>query len=139
MEISLERAAYIASLQGAGVARSAAERMATEKFGPAVVVDARTEKDIEHLGDVMMQKLGFEVIRFSHPGKTKQTPGIADRLYIRRPRSPHAGIAVWVEYKSATGRQRPGQAMFQELVTSVGQHYVLGGLDELSAWLKGVL
>jgi SPX domain protein involved in polyphosphate accumulation len=33
------------------------------------------EKAIEHACDQLAQKAGARVIRFSHPGKTQQTPG----------------------------------------------------------------
>lgn len=145
----LARAQYVERLRSHGVAAWAAEDEATRRFGaptPEPSVDDRLEKAIEHDGDVMMQKAGFEVIKFSHPGKTKQTPGIADRRYYRRPRViERAGgqylqpaLSVWWEAKSATGAQRPGQKVFQELVEACGEAYVLGGLDALSAWLSGV-
>lgn len=95
-------------------------------------VDKRAlEKTIELEGDRLMQKLGFEVIKFSHPGKTKQTEGIADRRYYHR----RHRLAVWWEAKSATGAQRPGQRLFQELVEACGEHYVLGTHDALVTWL----
>jgi len=37
------------------------------------------EKEVEHGGDVMMQKLGFEGNSILAPGKTRQTPEIPDR------------------------------------------------------------
>jgi len=110
----------------------------------SAAVDARAlEKQIERAGDVLMQQLGFEVIKFSHPGKTQQTPGIPDRRYYRRPRIVERidgrfwtpPLAVWVEYKSATGSQRPGQKLFEEMVVACDEHYVLGGIAELRAWL----
>jgi hypothetical protein len=105
--------------------------------------DAWSEKRIEAEGDDMMRKLGFEVIRFSHPGKTQQTPGIPDRRYYRRPRMLELrdgrflapAITVWVEYKSATGEQRPGQKLFQELVEACGETYLLAGPGALETWL----
>jgi hypothetical protein len=142
-----ERELFLALLKKAGVGEESAIAEADRRFGPATIslpdVERAREKEIEHAGDVLMQKLGFEVIRFSHPGKTMQTPGIADRRYYRRPRTVErrdgqfitAAIAVWWEAKSATGEQRPGQKLFQELVTACGEQYVLGGIDELAAWL----
>lgn len=143
----MDRATFVLAARAQGVPLDQAERRAAELYG--AVEDRRTEKQIEHAGDVLMQKLGFTVIRFSHPGKTKQTPGIPDRLYLRRPRRqmgvlasgqevPYArlkALSVWVEYKSASGQQRPGQKLFQELVTACGHNYVLGGIAELTAWL----
>lgn len=133
-----------------GFGREEAERQVRAQLGgppPDPELSERElnalEKQIEHDGDVLMQKLGFEVIRFSHPGKTKQTPGIPDRRYYRRPREierPNGrflqpALVVWVEYKSGTGRQRPGQKLFQEMCEACGEHYVLGGLENLNAWL----
>jgi hypothetical protein len=145
------REAFIAQLRAANVDGAAAEREATRRYGPAgsgaaiPTVDARAlEKQIEHACDVLMQKLGFDVLRFSHPGKTMQTEGISDRRYMRRARivdSPRGGkhwqraVCVWFEAKSATGEQRPGQALFEELVEACGEEYVCGGVDELTAWL----
>lgn len=141
----MDRAAFLAAMRDQGIPLDVAEREAEQRY-PTVEIPAadarRLEKQIEHECDVMMQKLGFEVIRFSHPGKTKQTPGIADRRYYRRPNvSPRrlgsgwTPISVWFECKSAHGRQRPGQKLFQELVTACGEHYVIGGTEELAAWL----
>lgn len=107
-------------------------------------IDERAlEKQIEAECDRMMLKLGFEVIRFSHPGKTRQTEGISDRLFLRRSRIVERSDgryltkprSVWVELKSATGKQRPGQKLFQELVEACGEAYVCGGLEALVAWL----
>jgi hypothetical protein len=113
------------------------------------------EKSVEHAGDRLMLALGFVVIKFSHPGRTKQTPGIPDRRYYRVPRvvgvtkMPDGRVfenrsdahVVWWEAKSATGTQRPEQKLFQELVESCGEQYVLGGLEKLNAWLlaRGVV
>jgi hypothetical protein len=90
-----------------------------------------TEKQIEHACDQLAQKAGARVIRFSHPGKTQQTPGIADRLYC----FPRAEIALWFEVKTPRGEQRPGQVLFEEIVTASGQHYACGGIGDLRAWL----
>lgn len=95
------------------------------------VDEGALEKTIELEGDRLMQKLGFEVIKFSHPGKTKQTEGIADRRYYHRRRC----LALWWEAKSATGAQRPGQRVFQELVEACGETYVLGTHEALINWL----
>jgi hypothetical protein len=89
------------------------------------------EKAIEHACDQLAQKAGARVIRFSHPGKTQQTPGIADRLYC----FPAKGFALWFEVKTPRGQQRPGQVLFEELVTSCGQRYACGGIGDLRAWL----
>jgi hypothetical protein len=107
----------------------------------ARVVDAaelgKLEKEIEHACDKLVLAIGGKVVKFSHPGKTKQTPGIADRLYG----FPWLRLAVWWECKAPAGKQRPDQKLFQEDVTSCGQEYALGGLGDLKQWLvaRGVV
>jgi hypothetical protein len=93
----------------------------------------RLEKEIEHAGDQLMRALGFEIVRFSHPGKTKQTPGIPDRRYYHRARH----LAVWWEVKAEWGTQRPDQRVFQEMCEAVSETYLLGGLAVLRTWLAG--
>lgn len=97
----------------------------------------RLEKEIEAACDKIVLALGGRIVKFSHPGKTKQTPGIADRLYC----FAWLRLAVWWECKTPDGTQRPDQKLFQEDVTSCGQSYALGGLGDLKAWLvaRGVV
>jgi hypothetical protein len=93
--------------------------------------EERLEKTIELEGDKQMRALGFEVVKFSHPGKTKQTLGIPDRRYYHRGRR----LVLWWEAKSATGIQRPDQKLFQEMCEACGEIYVLGTDDDLFLWL----
>lgn len=97
----------------------------------------RLEKEIEHECDRIVLALGGKVVKFSHPSKTKQTPGIADRLYG----FPWLRLAVWWEAKTPDGKQRPDQKLFQEDITSCGHEYALGGLGDFKAWLvaRGVV
>lgn len=102
--------------------------------GARVIDDAeigRLEKEIELACDKLVRALGGIVVKFSHPGKTKQTPGIADRLYG----FPRHRAALWFEVKTPTGKQRPDQRTFEEDVRACGQEYALGGLGDLRAWL----
>lgn len=91
----------------------------------------RLEKEIEHECDRLARALGFQVVRFSHPGKTKQTPGIPDRRYYHVARR----VALWLEVKAPAGKQRPDQRLFQEMCESVGETYLLGGLGDFRRWL----
>jgi hypothetical protein len=95
------------------------------------------EKQIEHEGDVMMQRLGFEAIRFSHPGKTRHTAGIPGRRYYRRPRAGSLALGVGrvQERRWATTPTK----LFQELVEACSEAYVIGGLGELAAWSRKTL
>jgi len=92
-----------------------------------------------------MQIFGFTAIRFSQPRNAMQTAGIPDRRYYRRYHHGGAGssyftspLAVWVEYKSTKGKQRPAQRQFEELVRACGESYVLGGIDQLQEYLVNV-
>ncbi len=97
------------------------------------VRDARTEKMVEHSGDLLMSSLGFEVVRFSQARATMQTPGIPDRLYVSIARK----LGVFWEAKAWNGRQSDSQRWFQSLVTasSCSWHYVVGTDDDLTTWL----
>jgi hypothetical protein len=109
---------------------------------PEVDEDA-LEKIVEHEGDKLMAALGFEIVRFSHPGRTKQTPGIPDRRYYRQPRIVQRSdgqfimrpFALWWEAKSSTGEQRPDQKLFQEMVEACGETYLVGTHQVLLDWL----
>lgn len=69
--------------------------------------------------------LGCEVIWFSQPRATMQTPGVPDlKVYCRRKR-----LTWWHECKAAGGQQSPAQVGFEQLARACGEHYVLGGWD----------
>lgn len=148
--MSAEYNALVLSLRAANVGQEAAERYARQTLGvsgngvevPDVDEDA-LEKAIEHEGDKIMRGLGFEIVRFSQPRATKQTPGIADRRYYRRHRLVETSygrkfvgaLALWWEAKSATGEQTPAERLFQEMVEACGETYLLGTHEALIAWL----
>jgi len=105
------------------------------------------EDDHVAAADEFMRALGFEVVSFSQKKRAKVTPGIPDRRYYRRPRTPQSGgpwtrtnmrceaVVLWWEAKSATGRQRPDQKLFQEMAEACGETYVLGTHEDLINWL----
>lgn len=78
--------------------------------------------------------LGTVRPRGDTPG-TRQTPGIGDLFACLR------GRALWVECKAAGGRLRPEQAVFRAAVRETPCHHVVGGVDEVVAWLvaQGIL
>jgi hypothetical protein len=148
--MAFDRAAFVANLRASypGITLEDAERAAARMAGehqngvavsggaPLPPTDEETaalEKSHEHEGDKLMRALGFEVVRFSHPGKTKQTPGIPDRRYYHRARR----LAFWFEVKAEWGQQRPDQHVFQEMAEAVGEPYVLGTVGVLRTWLAG--
>jgi hypothetical protein len=40
-----------------------------------------------------------------------------------------------MEVKTPRGKQRPGQVLFEELVTACGHDYLEGGVGDLRVWL----
>jgi hypothetical protein len=130
----------VEQLRAQGVPLTKAQAAAREALGmpspesierSELEISAR-EKEIEAEGDRIMRALGFDVVRFSHPGPTKQTPGIADRRY----RHARRRIALWWEAKAEWGRQSPAQRDFQLTEEACGQTYVLGTHAELLNWLQ---
>ena len=108
--------------------------MPTSRRGRTLSVDGvLTEKQVEHLGDQLMQTLGFEIVRFSMARATQQSPGIPDRLYINSTKK----FAVWWEAKRAGGKQSYAQQDFEAMVNAVGTwQYVCGTDDALVAWCR---
>jgi hypothetical protein len=54
---------------------------------------------------------------------------------------PRAIESFWFECKRDGGKQSRYQRDFQEMCEAAGEHYVLGGLAELTVWLerKGII
>jgi hypothetical protein len=93
------------------------------------------EKRVEQLCDELVLKTGGEIVKFSHPGKTKQTPGIADRIYAWRRLPRNDRLISWWELKTDENMQEPGQKEFQQLVTDCGWSYYAGGYGDFKNWL----
>lgn len=91
-----------------------------------------SEKQVEHLGDKLMSAVGFEIVRFSQPRNTMQTPGIPDRRYYH----PTRKLVLWWEAKRAKGKQSMAQQDFQAMVENCGEEYVVGTDDVLVTWLR---
>ena len=85
-----------------------------------------TEKQIQRAIVKVLKQFGCDVVNFSQPFGALQTPGIADLKVYHRDRNRTA----WFECKRPGGKQSPGQRAFQVLVESVGERYVLGGMQE---------
>lgn len=65
-----------------------------------------------------------------HQG-TCQTPGLGDLFAVLR------GRALWCEVKARGGKLRPEQVVFRDAVQTTPCHHVVGGVDEVVAWLVG--
>lgn len=93
--------------------------------------ESAREKAVEHEGDRIMGALGFIAVRFSHPGKTKQTPGIPDRKYYHERRR----LTLWWEAKAEWGKASPAQTEFHRMAKACGEHVVVGTHADLLNWL----
>lgn len=97
---------------------------------------APLEKSVAKDCDVMMRDMGWTVIKLSQRGgsrvrKSHVTAGVPDRRYYRE------GDSFWFESKQADrGVQSEEQKAFQSMVERAGELYVIGGLKELTAFLK---
>jgi hypothetical protein len=92
------------------------------------------EKQVEQACDKLALAMGCEIMRYSQPRATKQTPGIPDRRYRHRSR----GFVFWFECKATDGKQSPAQREFQLGEEACGQVYVLGGRPELARHLASL-
>ena len=100
---------------------------------PPRVPERIVQRQVVHL----LRSLGGEVWvlgtvrpRGDTPG-TRQTAGIGDLFCCLR------GRALWVEVKAAGGKLRPEQQQFRAAVLQTPCHHVVGGVDEVIAWLVG--
>jgi hypothetical protein len=83
--------------------------------------------------------LGTKRPKGDHPG-TRQTPGLPD-LYVFLPNGDPYGLsgrppAVWIEVKARDGRMRRGQRTFRDCCASRGIPHIVGGLDDVLAFLR---
>lgn len=85
------------------------------------------ERVVEAQCDDLVLQLGWQVVRFSQPRNTMQTPGIPDRKYYHMARR----LTLWFECKREGGRQSQAQRRFQLMAEACGERYVLGGVAEL--------
>lgn len=101
---------------------------------------------LEKYEDIFIRKLyrtaGCSVITFSQAQKAQQTPGIPDmRVY-----DPRSGTAWWHEIKRQSGPewlktnhgQTEHQVIFQRLVESFGEEYLIGARDVAEAKLREI-
>lgn len=106
----------------------------------------KVKPPLESREDSYIRKLyrtcGCTVISFSQPRRTKQTPGIPDLLVFE----PKSGAWWWHEVKRQTGPrfvrvksgQSPMQVIFQNLVESFGQTYLIGARDVAEEKLRAL-
>lgn len=86
---------------------------------PSEVLDPRSEKEIQASVKRFLQGIGYSVWDTSQPFAAKITPGLPDLFVTGR------GRCVWIECKSAKGKQSEAQATFQAAVEANGGRYIL--------------
>jgi hypothetical protein len=67
---------------------------------------------------------------------TGQTAGIPDLFTFLPMRDGVGPRALWIEVKSTGGRLRPEQAEFRDLCHGAGGAHIVGGLDDVLAYLQ---
>jgi len=96
---------------------------------------APLEKSVARDCDNLMLKLGWSVVKLSQRGSYRVrtshvSPGVPDRKFYR------GTDTFWFETKQLHGVQSEEQKTFQKMAEGAGELYVLGGLNELTAFLK---
>lgn len=90
-----------------------------------------TEKETQHAVRRLLASVGARVWDTSQPFRAKITPGLPDLLAF----VPGRGL-VFIECKRPGGKQSPAQREFQAECEAAGVPYVLGGVDEVAAYLN---
>jgi len=91
-----------------------------------------TEKQVQAAIVKRLSRLGVAVYSTSQARASRVSPGLPDLVCIDR----HRGV-FFVETKAEGGKQRPERRVFQERCEEAGGSYVLGGLAEVEAFLRG--
>lgn len=91
-----------------------------------VRLEDRTEKEVQRAIKSALRTLGFSVWDTSQPFKAAIMPGLPDLFATGR------GVCVWIECKSAKGKQTDAQRVFQGAVEANGGLYFIGR-DEVGA------
>lgn len=91
---------------------------------------------LERLG-AKIWVLGTRRPKGDYPG-TRQTPGLPD-LLVCLPRCARLGwrmTRLEIEVKTKQGRTSDAQLEYQALCRATGISHILGGLDDVLAWLR---
>lgn len=101
---------------------------------PAKALESEEQRDVTKL----VRRLGGNVVSFSQPRRTMQTPGIPDlKIYF-----PARGLTWWQEMKRMEGgkmtKQRKEQVEFQVMAEKCGEVYVKGGYDSVVKHMESV-
>ena len=106
------------------------------------------EKEIQADIVEMLETVGAKVYRIGTTRKkgdyqgTMQTPGIPDLLaFVAVPLSLHVSprmmlVQLWIEVKRPGGTMSVAQRAFRSRALEAACEHVVGGVDEVLAWLK---
>lgn len=100
-----------------------------------------TEKQEQVAIVKLLQSIGAKVYPLSQPRATMQAEGLPD-LWVFLPSRILAdgwiesSSGLWVEVKRAGGKMRVEQAAFALSCEHANVHHIVGGLDDMIAWLR---
>lgn len=90
-------------------------------------LNTEIERDAEQLLVSGVRDLGGVAYKFTSPGNA----GVPDRIVII------AGVVIFIELKSRSGRLRPSQVMQHKRIQAAGGEVItLHGVDEVRNWLR---
>lgn len=90
-----------------------------------------TEKEVQRHVKKLLALFGVGVYDTSQPFKAAITPGVPDLICFCQRRG-----LFFVEVKRPGGKQSEEQAEFQRQAEAAGVPYILGGVDEVKAFLE---
>ncbi len=93
---------------------------------------ALTHKDVESQVDELVGHYDGQIVRFSQPRASMQTPGIPDR------RLRISGVAFWFEIKPPDDRLSHVQKVFLEAELASGSLAFCGGVEDLAEVITAV-
>lgn len=91
-----------------------------------------SEKQVQADVNDLLGKIGCRVWDTSQPMRALITPGLPDLLVFH----PKRGL-LFVECKAPGGKQSEAQEDFQRLCSRAGVPYIVGGVQEVLAFLVG--
>lgn len=104
-------------------------------IGAAVYVLGTTRRRGDYQGT--MQTPGIPDLYVVFPSRYKDKTGKLHRAEVAPDHSFGVGpVHVWVEVKSKAGRLSSAQQRFKNWHLFTGPEHIVGGIDEVIAWLK---
>jgi hypothetical protein len=91
-----------------------------------------SEKQVQAAVKEMLGKIGCRVYDTSQPMRALITPGVPDLIAFH----PRRGL-LFIECKAPGGKLSEAQEDFQRLCRQAGIHHIVGGVEDVLAFLVG--